>query len=129
MVKLHPEIEPLVRLLEDTRASGCSRKSARASGTARRIARSWRRCCSPACATFSRVRWDSVPCGAGGELRASASLSSPDTDRWLPIVLAIDQFKSSQAADVRERHWTMGPVDEFRGAASHKAETGVDRSV
>jgi len=59
MVKLHPEIEPLVRLLEDTPRERVPRKSARASGTARRIARSWRRCCSPACATFSRVRWDS----------------------------------------------------------------------
>ncbi|MGC4054570.1 MAG: hypothetical protein QM757_36285 [Paludibaculum sp.] len=30
-----------------------------------------------------------------------ASLASPDSDRWLPIFWAIDQFKSSQAADVK----------------------------
>jgi hypothetical protein len=38
-----------------------------------------------------------------------ASLSSPDSERWLPIFWAIDQFKKSQAA----RLWLgLGPVDE-----------------
>ena len=41
-----------------------------------------------------------------------ASLDSPDTDRWLPIFWALDYFKASQAQDVREGNWTMGPVDE-----------------
>ncbi len=41
-----------------------------------------------------------------------ASISGPDEDRWLPIFWALDHFKSSQAADVREGNWTMGPVDE-----------------
>src|SRR5206468_3783692 len=41
-----------------------------------------------------------------------ASLNSPDSDRWLPIFWALDYFKSSQAQDVREGNWTMGPVDE-----------------
>jgi hypothetical protein len=41
-----------------------------------------------------------------------ASLGSPDSDRWLPIFWALDHFKSSQAQDVREGNWTMGPVDE-----------------
>lgn len=36
-----------------------------------------------------------------------ASLSSPDSDRWLPIFWALDSFKSGQAADVREGDWTM----------------------
>jgi len=54
-----------------------------------------------------------------------ASLSSPDTDRWLPIFWAIDQFKSSQAADVREGDWTMGPVDESAVPPSHKAKPAL----
>lgn len=41
-----------------------------------------------------------------------ASISSPDTDRWLPIFWALDEFKSSQAKDVREGDWTMSPVNE-----------------
>jgi hypothetical protein len=41
-----------------------------------------------------------------------ASLASPDSDRWLPIFWSLDHFKDSQARDVREGDWTMGPVDE-----------------
>jgi hypothetical protein len=48
-------------------------------------------------------------------------LSSPDSDRWLPIFWAIDQFKSSQAADEREGDWQLGPVDEAAVPPSHKA--------
>src|SRR4029453_18712014 len=41
-----------------------------------------------------------------------ASQNSPEADRWLPIFWALDQFKSSQARDVREGDWTMGRVKE-----------------
>lgn len=41
-----------------------------------------------------------------------ASLASADEHRWLPIFWSLDYFKSSQARDVREGDWTMGPVDE-----------------
>ncbi len=37
--------------------------------------------------------------------------SSPDADRWLPLFWALDHFKRSQAADVREGDWTMRAVD------------------
>jgi hypothetical protein len=50
-----------------------------------------------------------------------ASLSSSDSDRWLPIFWAIDQFKSSQAANLREGGWVLGPVDESAVPSSHKA--------
>jgi hypothetical protein len=41
-----------------------------------------------------------------------ASQNSPDSDRWLPIFWALDQFKASQARDVREGDWTLSSVDE-----------------
>src|SRR5262245_12815523 len=41
-----------------------------------------------------------------------ASLASSGPDRWLPIFWALDYFKESQARDVREGDWTMGPADE-----------------
>ena len=41
-----------------------------------------------------------------------ASMNSPDADRWLPILWALDEFKSSQARDVTEGNWTMSPVHE-----------------
>lgn len=50
-----------------------------------------------------------------------ASLAAPDSDRWLPILWAIDQFKSSQAADVREGDWKMGPIDEAAVPPAHRA--------
>ena len=52
-----------------------------------------------------------------------ASLASPDEHRWLPILWAIDNFKSSQAQDERENNWTMSPVDEGRVPTAAKAES------
>ena len=54
-----------------------------------------------------------------------ASLASADGDRWLPIFWAIDQFKSSQAADVREGNWTMGAIDEAAVPPSHRARQAL----
>lgn len=50
-----------------------------------------------------------------------ASIASPDEHRWLPILWAIDNFKSSQAQDERENNWTMAPVDEARVPTAVKA--------
>ena len=52
-----------------------------------------------------------------------ASLSAPDSDRWLPLFWAMDSFKSSQASDIRAGDWTMKPVNESRLPAAEKAET------
>ncbi|MDB6052665.1 MAG: hypothetical protein JWN25_188 [Verrucomicrobiales bacterium] len=54
-----------------------------------------------------------------------ASLASPETDRWLPIFWAIDQFTSSQAADEKEGDWTMQPIDESAIPPSHKARKAL----
>ncbi len=43
-----------------------------------------------------------------------ASLNSRQEDRWLPLLWAVDNFKSSQARDVQEGDWTLGSVDEAR---------------
>lgn len=50
-----------------------------------------------------------------------ASLASSDSDRWLPIFWALDQFKSSQAADVKEGDWMLGAVEEARIPKAHQA--------
>jgi hypothetical protein len=39
----------------------------------------------------------------------------------LPIFWAIDQFKSSQAANLRQSGWTLAPVDESAVPPSHRA--------
>ena len=50
-----------------------------------------------------------------------ASLAGPDSERWLPIFWAIDDFKSSQADERRRSRWTQGAVDEKAVPAPEKA--------
>lgn len=52
-----------------------------------------------------------------------ASLASPPEHRWLPIFWALDYYKSSEAQDVRENNWTMGPVDESAIPSGDKAKS------
>ncbi|GIW95872.1 MAG: hypothetical protein KatS3mg110_3913 [Pirellulaceae bacterium] len=54
-----------------------------------------------------------------------ASLASPDQDRWLPIFWSLDYFKSAQASDEREGDWTMAPVDEARVPPAHRARQAL----
>lgn len=41
-----------------------------------------------------------------------ASQASPPEHRWLPIFWALDEFKSAQAADVKEGNWTMSQLKD-----------------
>jgi hypothetical protein len=114
VVRLQPEIEPLVRLLEETpRGRLLEEVAARVrKGTSYRDVL--------AALLLAGVRNVQPRPSVGHKFHAVlvvnsahlASLGSPDTDRWLPIFWALDYFKSSQAQDVREGNWTMGPVHE-----------------
>src|SRR6266700_5492023 len=120
IVQFHPDIEPLVRFLEETPRNKLLEE------VAARIRRglSYREVL--AALLLAGVR-NIQPRPIGFKFHAVlvvnsahlASLSSPDSDRWLPIFWALDQFKASQAADVREGDWTMGPVDEPAVPPSH----------
>src|SRR5216684_6900264 len=123
LVRLHPEIEPLVRLLEETpRERVLEEVAARIQHglTYREVL---------AALLLAGVR-NIQPRPVGFKFHAVlvvnsahlASLASPDSDRWLPIFWALDQFKSSQAADVREGNWTMAPVNESAVPPSHRAK-------
>lgn len=126
MVQLHPDIEPLVRLLENTPRDKVLEE------VASKIKRgtSYREVL--AALLLAGVR-NIQPRPVGFKFHAVlvvnsahlASLASADTDRWLPIFWAIDQFKSSQASDVREGDWAMGPVDESAVPPSHKARQAL----
>ena len=123
IVQLHPEIEPLVRLLENTPRERLLEE------VAGRIRRGLTYREVLAALLLAGVR-NIQPRPVGFKFHAVlvvnsahlASLASPDSDRWLPIFWALDQFKSSQAADVKEGDWTMGPVDESAVPPSHKAK-------
>src|SRR5437867_7708317 len=122
LMQLHPEIEGLVRLLEDTSRDHVLEE------VAQRIKRGTTYREIVAALMLAGVR-NIQPRPVGFKFHAVlvvnsahlASLASPDSDRWLPIFWAIDQFKSSQAADVKEGDWTMGPVDEKAVPAADKA--------
>jgi hypothetical protein len=124
LVRLHPEIEPLVRLLEDTPRSRVLEEFAA------RIQRGTTYREVVAALLLAGVR-NIQPRPVGFKFHAVlvvnsahlASLASPEGDRWLPIFWALDQFKSSQAADVREGDWALGAVDESAVPPSHRART------
>src|SRR6266850_3435893 len=122
MVQLHRDIEPLVRLLETTPSERVLEEVA----TRIQSGLTYREVLTAL--LLAGVR-NIKPHPVGFKFHAVlvvnsahlASLTSPDSDRWLPIFWAIDQFKSSQAADVKEGDWTMGPVDEKAVPAADKA--------
>lgn len=122
LVALHSEIEPLVRLLEETPRERVLEE------VASRILRglSYREVLAALLlAGVRRVQ----PRPVGFKFHAVlvvnsahlASLASPDSERWLPIFWAIDQFKSSQSANEREGNWHLGPVDEAAVPPGHRA--------
>src|SRR5262249_12350108 len=51
-----------------------------------------------------------------------AALSAEDRDRWLPLLWAADNFKASQERNKNEGDWRMGAVDESKVPAAHKAK-------
>src|SRR4030095_6022979 len=121
-VRGHPEIEPLVRLRENTPRDRILEE------VAVRIGRgtSYREVL--AALLLAGVR-NIQPRPVGFKFHAVlvvnsahlASLSSPDSDRWLPIFWAIDQFKSAQAQDAHEGDWAMAAPDDSKLPSSRKA--------
>ena len=123
VVQLRLEIEPLVRLLEETPRERLLEE------IALRIHRGLNYRELLAALLLAGVR-NIQPRPVGFKFHAVlvvnsahlASISSPDSDRWLPIFWALDHFKYAQAQDEREGDWTMGPVNESKVPASHKAK-------
>ncbi|MBL8851374.1 MAG: hypothetical protein JNG89_16950, partial [Planctomycetaceae bacterium] len=50
-----------------------------------------------------------------------ASMASPDELRWLPIFWSLDYFKATQQQDVEEGNWTMPAVNESAVPTGDKA--------
>jgi len=123
IVQFSPDIEPLVRLLEETPKEQLLDKVAdriRKGTSYREVV---------AALLLAGVRNVQPRPSVGFKFHAVlvvnsahlASLASPDDQRWLPIFWALDYFKDSQARDVRENNWTMAPVDEAKVPPAHKA--------
>jgi hypothetical protein len=126
LVQLHPDIEGLVRLIENTPRDRVLEE------VAARIKRGTTYREVLAALFLAGVR-NIQPRPIGFKFHAVlvvnsahlASLASPDSDRWLPIFWALDQFKSSQAQDVQQGDWALGDVDEKNIPPSHKARQAL----
>ena len=123
IVRLAPEIEPLVHLLEATSRDKLLEE------VASRIKHGLSYRDVVAALLLAGVRNVQPRPSVGHKFHAVlvvnsahlASLASPDSDRWLPIFWALDYFKESQARDVSEGNWTMAPVDESAVPRARKA--------
>jgi len=121
-VRLRPEIEPLVRLIENTPRERLLEE------VASRIRQGTTYPEVLAALLLAGVR-NIQPRPVGFKFHAVlvvnsahlASISSPDEDRWLPIFWALDYFKDSQGADQRAGDWTMSDVDEAALPPPHRA--------
>jgi hypothetical protein len=51
-----------------------------------------------------------------------AALAGPDGERWLPLFWALDNFKNSLSQNQKESGWRMKPVDELKVPTARKAE-------
>jgi hypothetical protein len=123
IVRFAPDIEPLVRLIEDTPRDRLLEE------VASRIKRGLTYCDLLAALQLAGIRNIQPRPAVGFKFHAVmvvnsahlASISSPDSDRWLPILWALDNFKNSQAQDAREGDWTMSTVEEAAVPPGHKA--------
>ena len=132
IVRLRPEIEPVVRLIEQTPRDRLLEEVA-----ARIRAGKLRYQEVLAALLLAGVRNVEPRPSVGFKFHAVlvvnsahlASLASPDNERWLPIFWALDEFKSSQARDVREGNWTMAAVDEANVPPAHRARTAFIKAM
>jgi hypothetical protein len=123
LARLDPDVEPLVRLLEDTPRDRLLEE------VAARVKRGLAYRDVLAALLLAGVRNVQPRPSVGFKFHAVlvvnsahlASLAGPDRERWLPIFWAIDYFKGAQAETVRESGWRMGPVDEAKVPPGHRA--------
>ena len=123
LARVQPDIEPLVRLLENTPRAKLLEEVAfriRNGLTYREVLTAL---------LLAGVR-SIQPRPVGFKFHAVlvvnsahlASLNSPDEHRWLPIFWALDNFKNSQAQNDAQGGWRQKPVDEANVPSARKAK-------
>jgi hypothetical protein len=124
-VQFSPEIEPLVRLIEDTprnRLIDAAAEKVKAGASYQNLL---------AAALLAGVR-NIQPRPVGFEFHCvlvihsahQAALAAPDRDRWLPVFWAIDNFKSSQATkrEKKKDNWVLPVIGDNRLPAAAQAK-------
>jgi hypothetical protein len=111
--RVHADIEPLVRLIEDTDrddlldvVAGRIRRGTSYQELLTALFLAGVRGIQPRPVGF---KFHAVLVVNSAHL---ASLAAPDSDRWLPLFWALDNFKSSQAANEKQGNWSMAAVEE-----------------
>jgi hypothetical protein len=131
-VRLQPEIEPIVRLIEETRQDELLEK------VADRIRRGLSYRDLLAALLLAGVKNVEPRPSVGHKFHAVlvvnsahiASMASPPEHRWLPIFWALDYYKDSAQRDVEERgDWTMEPVDERAVPMARKAAKAFTKAM
>jgi hypothetical protein len=122
-VRLRPEIEPLVRLLEDSPRNRLLEEVAAhiRRGTSYKdllAALMLAGVCNVQPRPNVGFKFHAVLVVNSAHL---ASLASPDSERWLPLFWALDNFKSAQAQNMKESGWRMQPVAEAKVPTARKA--------
>jgi hypothetical protein len=131
-LRLHPEVEPVVRLIEETpRDKLLEEVAARIRGGL-----SYRELLAGLLVAGVKnieprpevgFKFHAVLVVNSAHL---ASMSSPPEHRWLPIFWALDHYKDSAQRDVVERgDWIMKPVDEKAIPAAPKAAKAFAKAM
>lgn len=131
VVRLAPEIEPLVRILEETP------REALLEEVGRRVKAGLSYRDALAALLLAGVRNVQPRPSVGFKFHAVlvvnsahlASLAGPDRERWLPIFWAIDNFKSAQAQNQKEGGWRMKPANELKLPRADKAREAFIRAM
>jgi hypothetical protein len=139
-VKFSSDIEPLVRLIEDTDRA----KSLEVAADRIRHSTSYQELL--AAVMLAGVR-SIQPRPLGFKFHAVlvvhsahlASMAAKDKDRWLPLFWALDNFKASQERNRKEGNWSMGEVNDlpspqvakqrFLEAMDHWDVDGADKAI
>jgi len=130
-VRLSPEIEPLVRLIERTDRQ----ELLESIGSRIRTGTSYQSVL--AALMLAGVRNVQPRPAVGFKFHAVlvvnaahiASLASPTQQRWLPIFWALDYFKSAQADDVKENNWTMSAVNESSVPSASRCQASFQKAM
>ncbi|ODT98579.1 MAG: hypothetical protein ABS79_05645 [Planctomycetes bacterium SCN 63-9] len=123
MVRFRPEIEPVVRWIEETPRD----KVFEAAVSNLKHGLSYR---SLLAGLFLAGIRNIKPRPVGFKFHAVMVINSAHslgqtaavTERLLPLFWALDNFKSSQARDIEEGDWTLGPVNESKLPKPHQAK-------
>jgi hypothetical protein len=130
-VRLDPEVEPIVRLIEETPRNRLLEE------VAERIRKGLSYRDVLAGLLLAGVRNVPPRPTVGFKFHAVlvvnsahlASQASPDGERWLPLFWALDNFKQSQATTIKESGWRMGPVDEPHVPTAHEAKAAFAEAM